>query len=218
MKVHVQVQGRCATHRRRPPCLRGCCILKSTVCRDCLVGVEHEVGEGGTRRCTRATRSACVRHGGHLGTFKFTPGCEHSHLNCTMSSPLADVWEAAAASPFQPTIGKETQFTLGFALLFACTFLSVQATRSHANTAAALLLTGFFGLSTSTPPPQRTAPRSCSCSHLPSRRPFASQRTPRRRPSFDSIWVRTSKTRRNGCANSSRFGAVYMICAVGVYV
>lgn len=94
----------------------------------------------------------------------------------------------------------------------------VKATRSRANTTPALLLTGFFGLSTSTPPPQRTAPRSCSCSHLPSRRPFASQRTPRRRPSFDSIWVRTSKTRRNGCANSSRFGAVYMICAVGVYV
>lgn len=149
-------------------------------------------------------------------TFKFMAASEHSHLNCTMSSPLADVWEAAAASPFQPTIGKETQFTLGFALLFACTFLSVQATRSHANTAAALLLTGFFGLSTSTPPPQRTAPRSCS--HLPSRRPFACQRTPRRCPSLDSIWVRTSKTLRNGCANSSRFGAVYMICAVGVYV
>ena len=41
-----------------------------------------------------------------------------------MSSTLADVWEAAAASPFQPTIGKETQFTLGFALLFACMFPS----------------------------------------------------------------------------------------------
>ena len=57
-------------------------------------------------------------------TFKFMAASEHSHLNCTMSSPLADVWEAAAASPFQPTIGKETQFTLGFALLFACMFPS----------------------------------------------------------------------------------------------
>ena len=37
-----------------------------------------------------------------------------------MSSPLADVWEAAATSPFQPSIGKDSQFTLGFALLFAC--------------------------------------------------------------------------------------------------
>mgnify|MGYP004505740129 CR=1 FL=1 len=37
-----------------------------------------------------------------------------------MSSPLADVWEAAAASPFQPTIGKNSQFSIGFVLLFAC--------------------------------------------------------------------------------------------------
>lgn len=37
-----------------------------------------------------------------------------------MSSPLADVWHAAAASPFQPAVGKTSQFTLGFALLFAC--------------------------------------------------------------------------------------------------
>ena len=132
-------------------------------------------------------------------TFKFTPAAgsrEHSHPNCTMSSPLADVWQAAAASPFQPTIGKESQFTLGFALLFACMFISVQATRSRANTAPALLLTGFFGLSTSTPPPPRTAPRSCSRSH--SRRPFAYQRTPRRCPSFDSIWVRSPETLHNG--------------------
>jgi hypothetical protein len=125
------MQGRCATHRRRPPCLRGCCIRKSTVCRDCLVGVEREVGEGGTRRCTRATGHAIsVRtHGGHRGHLH-ARSREHSHPNCTMSSPLADVWEAAAASPFQPTIGKESQFTLGFALLFACMFISVQATRS----------------------------------------------------------------------------------------
>lgn len=40
-----------------------------------------------------------------------------------MSSPLVDVWEAAAASPFQPSIGKDSQFTLGFALLFACMLL-----------------------------------------------------------------------------------------------
>jgi hypothetical protein len=37
-----------------------------------------------------------------------------------MSSPLLDVWEAAAASPYQPTIGKNTQFTLGFTLMFIC--------------------------------------------------------------------------------------------------
>jgi hypothetical protein len=37
-----------------------------------------------------------------------------------MSTPLLDVWEAAAASPFSPGIGKETQFTVGFALLAIC--------------------------------------------------------------------------------------------------
>ncbi|KAF1926177.1 uncharacterized protein M421DRAFT_422852 [Didymella exigua CBS 183.55] len=79
-----------------------------------------------------------------------------------MSSPLADVWEAAAASPFQPTIGKNSQFTLGFALLFA-----------------SLLLTGFFGLNR-------------SLLNLPLVGGPASL--------------------------AFGFGAVYMICAVGVYV
>ncbi|KAJ4335999.1 hypothetical protein N0V87_005720 [Didymella glomerata] len=79
-----------------------------------------------------------------------------------MSSPLADVWEAAAASPFQPTIGKNSQFTIGFALLFA-----------------SLLLTGFFGLNRSfINLPLVGAPASIAFG----------------------------------------FGAVYMICAVGVYV
>jgi len=39
-----------------------------------------------------------------------------------MSSPLLDVWEAAASSPFTPAIGKDTQFTVGFALLAICMF------------------------------------------------------------------------------------------------
>lgn len=37
-----------------------------------------------------------------------------------MSSPLLDVWEAAASSPFSPSIGKNTQFTVGFVLLSIC--------------------------------------------------------------------------------------------------
>ncbi|KAJ4365501.1 hypothetical protein N0V95_000436 [Ascochyta clinopodiicola] len=79
-----------------------------------------------------------------------------------MSTPLADVWEAAAVSPFQPAIGKNSQFTLGFALLFA-----------------SLLLTGFFGLNRSFANlPLVGAPASIAFG----------------------------------------FGAVYMICAVGVYV
>ncbi|KAH6642872.1 hypothetical protein C7974DRAFT_112194 [Boeremia exigua] len=79
-----------------------------------------------------------------------------------MSNSLASVWEAAAASPFEPAIGKNSQFTLGFALLFA-----------------SLLLTGFFGLNRSLPNvPIVGAPASIAFG----------------------------------------FGAVYMICAVGVYV
>jgi hypothetical protein len=48
---------------------------------------------------------------------------EHPHAiahQVLMSSPLLDVWEAAAGSPYQPTIGKNTQFTVGFVLLFSC--------------------------------------------------------------------------------------------------
>jgi hypothetical protein len=73
-----------------------------------------------------------------------------------MSSPLADVWEAAAATPFQPTIGKNSQFTIGFALLFACMFSRTRAVCGRANNAPALLLTGFFGLSMPSTSPQLT--------------------------------------------------------------
>jgi hypothetical protein len=34
-----------------------------------------------------------------------------------MSSPLLDVWEAASNSPYEPTIGKGSQFTVGIVLL-----------------------------------------------------------------------------------------------------
>ena len=32
--------------------------------------------------------------------------------------PLNDLWEAAAGQPYEPTIGKESQFTVGITLLF----------------------------------------------------------------------------------------------------
>lgn len=47
------------------------------------------------------------------------------------ATPLHDIWEASASQPFEPSIGKNSQFTVGFTLLFA-----------------AVLLTGLFGLST----------------------------------------------------------------------
>ncbi|KAF1851510.1 uncharacterized protein K460DRAFT_36151 [Cucurbitaria berberidis CBS 394.84] len=80
----------------------------------------------------------------------------------SMSSPLVDVWEAAASSPFSPTIGKNTQFTVGFLLLFA-----------------SLVLTTIFSLNR-------------SVANLP------------------VLGVPASL--------AFGFGAVYMICAVGVYV
>lgn len=45
---------------------------------------------------------------------------------------LLEVWEAAAGSPFQPTVSKENQLTLGFSLLLM-----------------GIILTGFFGLNRS---------------------------------------------------------------------
>ena len=33
------------------------------------------------------------------------------------STPLNDLWEASASQPFHPSIGKNTQFTVGFTLL-----------------------------------------------------------------------------------------------------
>jgi hypothetical protein len=47
-----------------------------------------------------------------------------------MESSLQEVWEAAAANPFVPTIGKDSQFFVGISLLIIGT-----------------LLAGFFGLS-----------------------------------------------------------------------
>ncbi|KAK4543899.1 hypothetical protein LTR36_004673 [Oleoguttula mirabilis] len=78
------------------------------------------------------------------------------------AAPLHDIWDASASQPFQPTIGKNTQLTLGFTLL--CT---------------AVLLTGLFGLNNSL--------KNLPLYGIPASLAFG-------------------------------FGAVYMICAVGVYV
>ncbi|ORY16624.1 hypothetical protein BCR34DRAFT_622324 [Clohesyomyces aquaticus] len=79
-----------------------------------------------------------------------------------MSSPLLDVWEAAASSPYKPSIGKGSQFTLGFLLLFI-----------------SLILATIFGLNRSFV--------NLPILGIPASLAFG-------------------------------FGAVYMICAVGVYV
>jgi hypothetical protein len=47
-----------------------------------------------------------------------------------MESSLHNVWESAVGNPFVPTIGKDSQFTVGISLLIA-----------------GILLSGLFGLS-----------------------------------------------------------------------
>ncbi|KAG9235910.1 hypothetical protein BJ875DRAFT_482750 [Amylocarpus encephaloides] len=79
-----------------------------------------------------------------------------------MDSPLHQVWESASGSPFLPTVGKNSQFFVGFSLL-----------------TIGLLLTGLFGLNRSV-------------------------------VNISVIGVPASL--------AIAFGAVYMICAVGVYV
>lgn len=41
-----------------------------------------------------------------------------------MDSSLRQVWEGASTNPFQPTIAKGSQFTVGFSLLLLGIFLS----------------------------------------------------------------------------------------------
>ncbi|KAH8723194.1 hypothetical protein GQ44DRAFT_621139 [Phaeosphaeriaceae sp. PMI808] len=79
-----------------------------------------------------------------------------------MSTPLLDVWEAASGSPYHPTVGKGSQFTVGFTLLVL-----------------SLVLGTVFGMN----------------------RSFAN---------LPILGVPASL--------AFGFGAVYMICAVGVYV
>ncbi|TVY80980.1 hypothetical protein LSUE1_G004436 [Lachnellula suecica] len=79
-----------------------------------------------------------------------------------MESSLHQVWESAVGNPFVPTVGKGSQFLVGFSLL-----------------TIGLLLTGLFGLNrTVVNVPVIGIPASLAIA----------------------------------------FGAVYMICAVGVYV
>ncbi|GAB1741618.1 hypothetical protein NU219Hw_g7037t1 [Hortaea werneckii] len=78
------------------------------------------------------------------------------------AASLTELWEASAGQPFQPTIGKGTQFTVGFTLLLL-----------------AFILTSLFGLNNTL--------KNVPAYGIPASLAFG-------------------------------FGAVYMICAVGVYV
>ena len=45
------------------------------------------------------------------------PARESTRTGFLMSTPLLDVWEAAASSPYQPSVSKDSQFTVGAFLL-----------------------------------------------------------------------------------------------------
>lgn len=47
---------------------------------------------------------------------------ESPAIMSSQSLPLQALWEAAAGQEYQPTIGKESQFTVGFSLLVAGNF------------------------------------------------------------------------------------------------
>lgn len=44
------------------------------------------------------------------------------HTIVSMSTPLLDVWEAAASSPYSPSVSKDSQFTIGASLLLIGTW------------------------------------------------------------------------------------------------
>ena len=48
------------------------------------------------------------------------------------ATPLKDIWDASVSQPFNPTVGKESQFNVGFTLLLF-----------------AVICTSLFGLSKS---------------------------------------------------------------------
>ena len=68
-------------------------------------------------------------------------------LNLVLSMSLNDVWEAAAANPFHPVVGKDWQFSLGFTLLLIGIVQSCNHERVDADNYPAFILTGLFGLS-----------------------------------------------------------------------
>ena len=97
-------------------------------------------------------------------------------------SSLQDLWEASAGHPFQPTIGKGTQFTVGFSLLLF-----------------AFVLSSLFGLS------MRPATPSSSPLHggrtLTHPRQHAEERAHLRHPCFAGIWVSNPSTDRTAVRN-----------------
>jgi hypothetical protein len=111
-----------------------------------------------------------------------------------MESSLHHVWESAVGNPFVPTIGKDSQFTVGISLLIA-----------------GILLSGLFGLS------MWIFRHLVTCSDLNTDRSLLTIPLLGVPASLALALVHPYVQNTQGLI-FSRFGAVYMICAVGVYV
>lgn len=66
-----------------------------------------------------------------------------------MSAPLNDIWEAAAANPYQPAFSKDAQFVVGFGLLLLGEHIFKLADGTAIDNSIATILAAVFGLSTS---------------------------------------------------------------------
>jgi len=101
--------------------LRGRCCALATTCGS-------QVGEVGSERRSPPPPSRARPPAKVEDTKAATrqPSCQQFTTTSPiaraslMSTPLLDVWEAAASSPFHPTVGKNTQFTFGILLLALC--------------------------------------------------------------------------------------------------
>ncbi|GAB7354022.1 hypothetical protein MBLNU459_g4609t2 [Dothideomycetes sp. NU459] len=111
--------------------------------------------------------------------------------------PLNDLWTAAAGQPYEPTISKNSQFTVGFTLLFTgMRHASPQQIQNNVDLSIALVLSGYFGLNPSLKNlPLIGIPASLAAGYV--------------------VVKALGLLHIDIC---ERFGAVYMICAVGVYV
>ena len=63
-----------------------------------------------------------------LSKFGFRQHCKQYHVSlssssCSLSMSLREVWDAAASSPFEPSVGKDSQLAVGLVLIFTGAYL-----------------------------------------------------------------------------------------------
>jgi len=131
-----------------------------------------------------------------------------------MSSSLHEVWEASASRPFHPTVSQNSQAFVGAILLISgeTLFIFYSTSLNIADIILALLLSSGFFLSK-----QNLIATVSSSSNV--------FQTGRSSISLFLVFLRhwpsgsfLPYTLKSPQLTRDRFGAVYMICAAGVYV